>query len=58
MARSKAKLAAVRRAERRLINRLADIDWEYDELKPEIAALEHDAARGELPIITVEKDES
>jgi hypothetical protein len=57
VARVKAKVTAIRRAERRLINRLSDLDWEYDVLKPELAALEHDLARGELPVITVEKDE-
>jgi len=58
LSRAKKKLTAIRRAERRLINRLSDIDWEYDELMPEVEALEQDAARGELPQFTVEKDES
>ena len=58
VAKTKAKITAIRRAERRLANRLNDLDWEYDVLKPELAELEHDLARGELPVITVEKDES
>lgn len=57
VARAKAKVTAIRRAERRLINRISDIDWEYDVLKPELEELQHDLARGELPVITVEKDE-
>lgn len=58
VAKAKAKVTAIRRAERRLINRLNDLDWEYDVLKPELEALQHDLTRGELPVITVEKDES
>jgi hypothetical protein len=58
VAKAKAKVTAIKRAERRLINRLNDLDWEYDVLKPELEALQHDLARGELPVITVEKDES
>lgn len=56
LVKTKAKLTALRRAERRLQNRLADIDWEYDELRPEIAALLEGAAQGELPVITVENE--
>lgn len=49
---------AIRRAERRLIHRLEDIDWEFDELHPELKALEESVALGELPQFTVEKDEN
>ena len=55
--RAKRKLLAIRRAERRLIHRLDDIDWELDALKPQAEALEQGAAQGELPEFTVEKDE-
>lgn len=36
LSRAQKKLLAIRRAERRLLNRLADIDWEYDVLSKEI----------------------
>jgi hypothetical protein len=36
LSRAQKKLLAIRRAERRLLNRLADIDWEYDVLLKEI----------------------
>lgn len=57
LARAKRKLLAIRRAERRLINRLADIDWEFDELLPEVAELEAAATQGELPRFTVEYED-
>lgn len=52
--KAKKKLLAVRRAERRLINRLADIEWEEEELLPEVEALEKQVAQGELPEYSVE----
>ena len=39
LSRAQKKLLAVRRAERRLKARLADIDWELDELAKEIKEL-------------------
>ena len=48
LSKAKKKLLAVRRAERRLRNRLADIDWEHDVLLPEVEALEEKVAQGEL----------
>jgi len=57
IAKAKAKLTAIRRAERRLVNRLADLDWEYDVLKPEIEALQQGIAQGELPVFTVERED-
>jgi len=52
--RARRKLIAVRRAQRRLENRLADIDWEFDTLKPEVQAFEKRVTvLGELPDFTV-----
>ena len=57
MLRAKKKLIAVRRAERRLMTRLGDIDWEFDYLLPEVAAMELAAAeRAELPEFIVEDE--
>ena len=39
LSRAQKKLLAIRRAERRLQARLADIDWELDELALEVKAL-------------------
>ena len=39
LSRAQKKLLAVRRAERRLKARLADIDWELDELAREVKEL-------------------
>lgn len=39
LSRAQKKLATIRRAERRLQNRLSDIDWELDELAPQLAEL-------------------
>ena len=49
LARAKKKLLTIRRAERRLRNRLADIDWEFDELLPEVEKLNELAAKNKLP---------
>lgn len=58
LARAKKKYLAIRRAERRLQNRIADIDWEFDVLIPEVEKLGLEIAKtGELPIFTVEADE-
>lgn len=52
--RARAKYLAIRRAERRLQNRLADIDWEYEVLKPGLSALEQKiTVLGELPEFSV-----
>ena len=48
--RARKKLIAIRRAERRLKTRLADIDWEYDNLRPELREFEQTmTVVGELP---------
>lgn len=54
LARAKKKLLTIRRAERRLMNRLADIDWEMDELLPEVEQLNELAAKGKLPTFELE----
>lgn len=46
---AKKKYIAVKRAERRLRNRLEDLDWEYDVLKPELEALDKQITRGSIP---------
>ena len=57
--RAKKKLLAVRRAERRLRHRLDDIDWEMDELLPEVEKLNELASQGQLPTFELESgDES
>jgi len=56
LARAKKKLLAIRRAERRLQNRLADIDWEMDVLLPEIEDLKELAAEEELKKLEKAKD--
>jgi hypothetical protein len=59
LARAKKKYIAFKRAERRLETRLADIDWEYDVLLPEIAQLELAAATSlELPDFTIVEDDN
>lgn len=58
LARAKRKLLAIRRAERRLKTRLADIDWEFDVLLPEIEKLTLEATRrGEIPQFLVEDED-
>jgi predicted nucleic acid-binding Zn-ribbon protein len=49
LVRAKRKLAALRRAEFRLEQRLEAIDFEIDVLQPEIKALEERAVNSELP---------
>lgn len=57
LAIAKKKLVAVRRAERRLIHRLDDIDWEYAELLPEIEKLELTfTKKAQIPQFTVEHE--
>lgn len=52
--RTRAKYLAIQRTKRRLENRLADIDWEFDELKPGLAALEKRiTVLGELPEFSI-----
>jgi hypothetical protein len=52
--RARAKFLALKRTQRRLDNRLADIDWEYDVLKPGLLALEKRiTVLGELPEFTI-----
>lgn len=55
LARAKKKLLAIRRAERRLLHRLDDIDWELDHLLPEVEQLNELAAKGKLPTFELEK---
>ncbi len=59
LSRAKKKYIAIKRAQRRLETRLADIDWEYDVLLPEVAELEFTAATTmELPEFTIVEDEN
>lgn len=59
LARAKKKYIAIKRAQRRLQTRLADIDWEYEVLLPEVAELELAAASSlELPEFTIVEDEN
>jgi len=59
LARAKKKYIAIKRAQRRLQSRLSDIDWEYEVLLPEVAALEEAAANNlELPEFTIVEDEN
>ena len=53
--RATKKLLAIRRAQRRLQNRLDDIDWEIDELVPEVEQLKELASQGQLPTFELEK---
>jgi hypothetical protein len=55
--RNRKKLVAIRRAERRLQNRIQDIDWEYDVLLPEVRAFEKKVVTvGKLPEAVLVKD--
>ena len=47
---------AVKRAERRLVNRLNDIDWEYDVLKPELEHLNEELTKGNIPEFQLVED--
>jgi hypothetical protein len=52
--RYRSKYLAIRRAQRRLENRLLDIDWELDVLKPELErSIEKSMRVGELPAADV-----
>lgn len=54
--RARAKYLAIVRTKRRLENRLADIDYEFDVVKPGLAALESRiTVLGELPEFTIEE---
>lgn len=55
--KAKKKLLAIRRAERRLRNRLADIDWEEEHLLPEVEKLNELAAQGKIPTYEIEAGE-
>lgn len=56
--RTRSKYLAIKRAERRLRNRLADIDWEFDTLKPGLIALEKRiTVLGELPSFEFVEDD-
>jgi hypothetical protein len=46
---AKAKYRAIKRAERRLLQRLDMIDWEYEVLRPAVKELEKAATEGTLP---------
>jgi hypothetical protein len=55
--RARAKYLAIQRAKRRLENRLADIDFEFDVLKPGLQALEKRiTVLGELPTFEIAED--
>lgn len=47
---------AVKRAERRLVNRLNDIDWEYDVLKPDLERLNEELTKGNIPEFQLVED--
>lgn len=49
LTRARRKLVAVERAKFRLRQRLEAIDFELDEVQPQVKALEKAAAKGELP---------
>jgi len=54
---ARAKYLAIQRTKRRLENRLADLEWEYEVLRPGLLALEKRITIvGELPTFTVEEE--
>lgn len=56
--RFRAKYLYLARTKRRIQNRLADIDWEYDVLRPGLRQIEQRITIvGELPEITFDLDE-
>ena len=56
--RARAKYLAIMRTKRRLENRLADIDYEFDVLKPGLQALEKRiTVLGELPKFEIAEDD-
>ena len=54
LSRAQKKLLAIRRAERRLANRLADIDWELDNLQAEVERVGQLEAKGQKVKIELE----
>lgn len=54
LSRAQKKTAAIRRAERRLQHRLDDIDWEEEELLPELEQIALLEAKGEKVTIELE----
>lgn len=54
--KARKQLTLIRRYERRLRQRLDDIEWEESQLLPELEELERKAAQGELPEFTVETE--
>lgn len=54
LSRAQKKTAAIRRAERRLQHRLADIDWELDELTPELEQIALLEAKGQKVTVELE----
>ena len=54
---ARAKYLAIQRTKRRLENRLADLEWEYEVLRPGLLALEKRITIvGELPTFSVEEE--
>ena len=45
---AKAKFRAIKRAEKRLIQRLEMIDWEYETLRPAVTEFDNAANEGKL----------
>ena len=54
LSRAQKKLLTIRRAERRLKNRLADIDWELDNLQAEVERVGQLEAQGQKVKIELE----
>jgi len=55
VAKERKKLAISLRAERRLETRLADIDWEYDVLLPQLEKFDAATTKGVLPKVKLVK---
>ena len=56
--RNRRKFVTIMRTERRLRNRLADIDWEEDVLRPKLAEFEQRTiVQGELPDFRFEDED-
>lgn len=53
---AKRKLIAIARAEYALKGKLAQIDWEFEYLRPKLKELDKAAANGEIPEFTIEDD--
>jgi hypothetical protein len=58
LVRARRKLAALRRAEFRLRQRMDAIDFELDVLQPQIRELEDAAAQGQLPEFSIGEAEA